>query len=89
MWEQGSPYLDGRCPSLGFSDCSVSIFFRQGLDPPDTPSMVASLPFQGFDLPQKLGGEGRFAPEALVTRVTSQARVHVAHSRFEGAPENA
>lgn len=28
-------------------------------------------------------------PETLIARVASQARVHVTHSCFEGAPENA
>jgi hypothetical protein len=48
-----------------------------------------SASLQGLDLSQKLCREGHFAPEALITRVASQARVHVPHPRFEGAPENA
>ena len=50
---------------------------------------MTRLPFQSFDLSQKLCRESCFAPEAVITRVASQARVHVTHSRFEGAPENA
>jgi hypothetical protein len=50
---------------------------------------MASASLQGLDLPKKLCREGRFTPEALITRVTPQARVHVPHPRFEGAPENA
>jgi hypothetical protein len=48
---------------------------------------MTRLPFQSFDLSQKLCRESCFAPEALITGVASQARVHVTHSRFEGAPE--
>jgi hypothetical protein len=50
---------------------------------------VTSLPFQSFDLSQMLCRECRFAPEALIARVASQAHVHVPHSRVEGSPENA
>jgi hypothetical protein len=50
---------------------------------------MTRLPFQSFDLSQKLCRESCFAPEALIPRVASQARVHVTHSRFEGSPENA
>jgi hypothetical protein len=47
------------------------------------------LPFQSFDLSQKLCRKCRLAPEALITRVAAQARVHVTHSRFKGSPESA
>jgi hypothetical protein len=50
---------------------------------------MTRLPFQSFDLSQKLCREGHFTPEALIARVASQAHVHVTHSRVEGAPENA
>jgi hypothetical protein len=50
---------------------------------------MASVSLQGLDLPKKLCRECCFAPESLITRVASQARVHVTHSRFEGSPENA
>jgi hypothetical protein len=50
---------------------------------------MTCLPFQSFDLSQKLCRECCFAPEALIARVASQARVHVTHSRFKGSPENA
>ncbi len=50
---------------------------------------MASASPQGFDLPKTLCREGCFTPEALIARVTAQARVHVPHPRFEGAPENA
>jgi hypothetical protein len=50
---------------------------------------VTCLPFQSFDLSQKLCREGHFTPEARIARVASQARVHVPHSRVEGSPENA
>jgi hypothetical protein len=53
------------------------------------PSAVTSLPFQSFDLSQKLCREGHFTPEALIARVAAQTQLHVTHSRFEGAPENA
>jgi hypothetical protein len=46
------------------------------------------LPFQSLDLSKKLSRECRLAPKALITRIASQAQVHVAHSRFEGSPEN-
>jgi hypothetical protein len=68
---------------------SILILFGQRLDNADASSTMASASLQGIDLPKKLCREGRFTPEALITRVTSQARVHVTHSRFEGAPENA
>ena len=55
----------------------------------DAPGTMASASLQGLDLPKKLCRECCFAPESLITRVASQARVHVTHSRFEGAPENA
>ena len=50
---------------------------------------MTRLPFQSFDLSQKLCRECCFAPDALIARIASQARVHVAHSRVEGAPETA
>ena len=49
---------------------------------------MASTSLQGLDLPKKLCRECCFAPEALITGVASQARVHVTHSHFEGAPED-
>jgi hypothetical protein len=67
----------------------VLIPFGQGLDIAYGPCAVTCLPFQSFDLPKKLCRECCFAPEALIARVASQARVHVTHSRVEGAPENA
>jgi hypothetical protein len=50
---------------------------------------MTRLPFQSFDLSQKLCREGHFTPEALIARVTSQARVHVTHPCFTSTPENA
>jgi hypothetical protein len=57
-----------------------SRLLRVGLDLPDSPSAMTRLPFQNFDLSQKLRRECRLAPEALIARVASQARVHVTHS---------
>ena len=48
---------------------------------------MTRLPFQSFDLSQKLRRECHLTPEALIARIASQARVHVTHSGFEGAPE--
>jgi hypothetical protein len=50
---------------------------------------VTSLPFQSFDLPQKLSRECHLAPKALITGVAPEAHVHVTHSRLQGSPENA
>jgi hypothetical protein len=68
---------------------SVLIFFGQRLDSAGAPSTMASASLQSLDLPKKLCRECYFAPRTLITRVASQTRVHVTHSRFEGAPENA
>jgi hypothetical protein len=82
-------HLDKRKLSLTACFHSVLVFFRQGLGITYGPCAVTCLPFQSFDLPKKLCCEGHFAPEALIARVASQARVHVTHSRVEGAPETA
>jgi hypothetical protein len=68
--------------------CSVLVFFRQRLDVPYPPGTVTNLPFERFDLPQKLGRDCRFAPEALVSRIAPQAQVHVTCSCLKGSPED-
>jgi hypothetical protein len=50
--------------------------------------MVTHTPFQRFDLPKKLAGERRFAPETLVTGFAPQAQMHVSHPRLKGTPED-
>ncbi len=45
-------------------------------------------PLQSFYLPQKLGGERRFAPETFIAGFAPQALVHVAYFRFKGAPQD-
>jgi hypothetical protein len=67
----------------------VLIFVGKRLDIANAPSAMASASLQGLDLPKKLCRKRCFAPEALIARVASQARLHVTHSRFEGAPETA
>lgn len=56
---------------------------RLGLDIANAPGAVASTPFQRLDLPQKLCGECRFAPEAFISWICPQAQVHVTRPRFE------
>jgi hypothetical protein len=50
---------------------------------------MTRLPFQSFDLSQKLCRECCFAPEALIAGIAAQTQLHVTRSRSEGAPENA
>jgi hypothetical protein len=57
--------------------------------PTEAAGEVTCPSFQGLDLPQKLCGECRFAPEALVTGIAAQMQVHITHSHFESTLENA
>jgi hypothetical protein len=50
---------------------------------------MTRLPFQSFDLSQKLCRECCFAPEALIAGIAAQAQLHVADPCFEGSPESA
>jgi hypothetical protein len=45
---------------------SALVFFRQGLDLPNFPGAMTSLPFEGLDLSQKLGREYCFTLETLI-----------------------
>jgi hypothetical protein len=45
--------------------CSATVVFGQGLHIADAPGAVPGTPLQSFYLPQKLGGECRFAPLAF------------------------
>jgi hypothetical protein len=68
---------------------SVLVLFRQELWFQNTPSALASLSFQTFNLPKKVCRECRFTPEAFITGIAAQAQLHVTDSCFEGSPENA
>jgi len=80
---------DGQAhPSEQNHFSSGSIFLGQVLRAASAPSVVTRTLLLCFDLPQKLAGRRRFAPESLIAGFAAQALVHVAQTHLKGTPED-